>query len=81
MRNPINRVIAIAGLILLLPIGYLMTTGELTGQDAGIRAGILLVAVLVVRKIARLGMSVVAASMERQAAEVPQRRAGDVVRP
>lgn len=78
MRNPVNRIIAIAGLILLLPIGYLLTTGDLTGSDAGIRAGVLLVAVLVVRKVARLGMGAVAASMEREAAEQPRRRATDL---
>ena len=78
MRNPINRLISIGGLILLLPIGYLMVTGDLTPDQAGIRAGILLVAVVVIRRLARIGMGVVATSMERQAAEVPHRRATDV---
>ncbi len=79
MRNPINRLISIAGLILLLPIGYLMVTGDLAPDQAGIRAGILLAAVVVVRKLARIGMGVVATSMERQATDAPQRRATDVV--
>ena len=77
MRNPINRLIAIAGLIMLLPIGYLLTTGDLTPEDAGIRAALTLCAVIVVRKIARIGMGIVATSMERKAAAIPQRRATD----
>jgi hypothetical protein len=77
MRNPINRLISIAGLVLLLPIGYLMVTGDLTPDQAGIRAAILLVAVVVVRRLARMGMGVVATSMERQAADLPHRRASD----
>ena len=77
MRNPINRLIAILGLIMLLPIGYMMTTGNLTPQDAGIRAAITLAAVIVIRKFARLGMGFVAASMERKAAAAPRRRATD----
>ena len=79
MRNPINRLIAIVGLVTLLPIGYLLTTGNLTPEEAGIRAGLTLVAVIVIRKAARLGMSVVAHSMERKAASAPQRRATDGV--
>ena len=77
MRNPINRLISIAGLVLLLPIGHLMVTGDLTPDQAGIRAAILLVAVVVVRRLARMGMGVVATSMERQAADLPHRRASD----
>lgn len=77
MRNPIHRLIAIGGLVLLLPIGYLLATGELTAQDAGIRAAIVLGVVVVVRRLARAGMTVVANSMERQAAEAPRRRSAD----
>lgn len=77
MRNPINRLIAIAGLVMLLPIAYLMTTGELTPVDAGMRAGLTLIIVVVVRKFARIGMGIMATSMEREAAEAPRRRAGD----
>lgn len=79
MRNPINRLISIAGLVLLLPIGYLMVTGDLSPDQAGIRAGILLAAVIVIRRLTRIGMSVVASSMERQAADAPHRRATDSV--
>jgi hypothetical protein len=77
MRNPIDRLLSIGGLILLLPIGYLMVTGNLAPEQAGIRAAILLVAIIAVRRLARIGMGVVATSMERQAAEQPHRRTSD----
>ncbi len=77
MRNPVNRLIAIVGLIMLLPIGYLLAMGDLTPTDAGIRAGLTLAAVIVIRRLARIGMGVVARSMERRAAEIPKRRATD----
>lgn len=76
--NPINRLAALLGLIVLTPIAYGVATGTLDMVDAAARAGITLGAVIVVRIIGRFGLSVLATSMERQAvAEVPQRRATD----
>lgn len=77
MRNPIERLISIAGLVMLLPIGYLLTIGNLTPEEAGIRAGLTLAAVILIRRLARIGMGVVATSMERRAAAMPRRRATD----
>ena len=76
--NPINRLVALIGLIVLTPIAYGVATGSLDMVDAAIRAGLTLLAVIVVRAIGRIGLSLLADSMERQAvAEAPQRRAGD----
>ena len=77
--NPINRLAALLGLIVLTPIAYGVATGSLDMVDAAIRAGLTLGAVMVVRIIGRIGVSLLADSMERQAvvAENPQRRATD----
>lgn len=77
--NPINRLAALLGLIVLMPIAYGVATGSLDMADAATRAGLTLGAVIVVRMIGRIGVSLLADSMERQAmvAETPQRRATD----
>ena len=77
--NPINRLAAILGLIALTPIAYGVAKGSLDISDAAIRAGLTLGAVIVVRIIGRVGVSLLASSMERQVvvAETPQRRATD----
>ena len=73
MRNPVNRVTGILGLIMIGAISYQVATGELQLQDAAIRAGATLLAVIVVRRIGRLGMSMLASSMERQAVRAAPR--------
>ncbi len=76
--NPINRMAALLGLVALTPIAYGVAMGSLDMVDAAIRAGITLGAVIVVRMIGRMGLSILANSMERQpVTEVPQRRATD----
>lgn len=77
--NPINRMAAFLGLILLTPIAYGLAMGSLDMVDAAMRAGMTLGGVIVVRIIGRLGLSVLATSMERQpiSTEAPQRRATD----
>lgn len=77
--NPINRLAAVLGLIVLVPIAYGVANGSLDMVDAAIRAGLTLGAVIVVRMIGRLGVSLLANSMERQVVvtETPQRRATD----
>jgi hypothetical protein len=77
--NPINRLAALLGLIVLTPIAYGVATGSLDMVDAAIRAGLTLGAVIVIRMIGRFGVSLLADSMERQAVvvETPQRRATD----
>jgi hypothetical protein len=76
--NPINRLAALLGLIVLTPIAYGVAAGSLDMVDAAVRAGITLGAVIVVRAIGRAGLSVLADSMDRQAvAATPQRRATD----
>jgi hypothetical protein len=76
--NPINRLAALLGLIVLTPIAYGVATGSLDMVDAAMRAGMTLGAVVVVRVIGRMGLSILANSMERQpVTEAPQRRATD----
>ena len=76
--NPFNRLAAVLGLIVLVPIGYGLANGSLDMVDAAIRAGLTLGAVIAVRMIGRLGVSVLASSMERQVVvETPQRRVTD----
>jgi hypothetical protein len=76
--NPINRLAALLGLIVLTPVAYLTATGALDPVDAAIRAGITLAAVVVIRTLGRLGLSLLANSMDRQAvAGSPRRRVTD----
>lgn len=76
--NPINRLAALLGLLALTPIAYGVATGSLDMIDAAIRAGITLGAVIAVRIIGRIGLSILADSMDRQVvATTPQRRATD----
>ena len=62
--GPIQRMIAVVGLVALAPIGYLLFTGELSLVEAGTRAGITFVAVMVVARIGGWGFSLMARSME-----------------
>ncbi len=64
--NPINRLAALLGLVALTPIAYGVATGTLDMVDAAVRAGITLVAVVLVRIIGRIGLSALANSMDRQ---------------
>jgi hypothetical protein len=76
--NPVNRLAALLGLIALVPIGYGVATGSLDMVDAAIRAGLTLLGVVVIRTVGRIGLSVLANSMDRQAvAATPQRRGTD----
>lgn len=76
--NPINFLAALLGLVVLVPIGYGVAAGSLDMVDAAIRAGLTLAGVMVIRVIGRIGLSVLANSMERQAiAAIPQRRSVD----
>jgi hypothetical protein len=76
--NPINRLAALLGLVAIGLIAYGVVTGSLDLVDGAIRAGMTLGAVLVIRLIGRIGLGLLAGSMDRQAvAEMPQRRATD----
>lgn len=50
--NVLRRAAAMIGVVVMLPIGLMLATGQLSAADAGIRAGITLLAVLAVRRIA-----------------------------
>lgn len=76
MVNPLNRVTGILGLLMIGAISYQVTTGALDLTDAASRAGLTLLAVIVVRRLGRFGMGLLADSMERQAINM-QRRTDD----
>ncbi len=71
-----RQISAILGLFALAPIGLMLIKGQLSLPEAATRAGIVLVAVMVVTWLGRLGVAILARSME---AAVPRRRASDVV--
>ena len=50
----LKRYIAIIGLLGLIPVGYLLVVGRLTAADAGVRGATVIVAVLVLRRLAGL---------------------------
>ena len=50
----LKRYIAVIGLLGLIPIGYLLVAGRLTAADAGARGAIVIVAVLVLLRLAGL---------------------------
>jgi hypothetical protein len=77
MRGPLSRLAAILGLLMMVPIGYLVIIGELTVVDASVRAAVTLAAVIVVRRLGRFGVGVLADSMERMSLVAPQRRSAD----
>jgi hypothetical protein len=78
--NPINRLAAVLGLVAVGLIAYGVVTGSLDMVEAAQRAGLTLFAVIVVRAMGRIGLSVLAGSMERASiAEQPRRRSTDQV--
>lgn len=48
----LRRSAATVGVVVMLPIAYLLAVGSITAEDAGIRSGITLLAVLAARRIA-----------------------------
>ncbi len=77
MKGPVGRFAAVLGLVMLFPIAFQMISGALSVPDAAIRAGITLVAVLLIQRLGRIGVNTIASSMERMAEPVPRRRATD----
>lgn len=77
MTNPVPRLTGLFGLAVTGALAYLVVTDSLSLPDAATRAGITLVAVLVTRRVARSGMSVLASSLERQQRPAPTRRSSD----
>lgn len=67
MRNPFNRGVSILGLIMIGVIAFQVALGALALEDAAIRAGITFAAVVIIRRLGRFGVELLAESMERQA--------------
>ena len=76
MVNPVSRITGVLGLLMMGAIAYQTVMGQVTLAEAGTRAAITLVVVMMVRWLGRVGMNALASSMEREAAQ-PLRRADD----
>ncbi len=63
--SPLRRIIGVLGLLALVPTAWLLVHGQLTLTDAGIRAGVTLLAVRIVLRLTTWGIGHVAASLER----------------
>jgi hypothetical protein len=62
--GPLRRTMAVLGLLALLPVAWLLATGALTPETAALRAGVVLVAVLVLGNLARLVLTGVLHTVE-----------------
>lgn len=76
-RSPLKRLVAIIALIAMLPVGYLLVSGQISVVDAAIRAGITLAAAIAVNFVAGIGINAMANSMDRQSTVAPRRRSSD----
>ena len=47
----LKRAAAMMGMVVMLPIAYMLATGNLSASDAGTRAAITLIAVLAIRRV------------------------------
>jgi len=63
--DSLRRYAAVLGLLGLGWIAYGLVSGELALLDAGIRAGALLVGVLLITTFMRVGIGLLASSLER----------------
>jgi len=63
--SPLRRIIGVLGMLALVPTAWLLVHGEITLTDAGIRAGVTLLAVRVVLRLTTWGIGHVAAYLER----------------
>lgn len=63
----VRRILSACGLGAILWIGVLLVQGDLSVADAGIRAMLALVAVVVLVRIVESSLAAMASSLERQA--------------
>lgn len=87
--GPLRRLVGVLGLLALLPTAALLTAGTVTVEDAAVRAGVTLLAALVLGKVAGWGLEFLAGEFDRAqgdgdrqpvtAGAVPRRRATDAV--
>ena len=75
MRTAFNILL---GLLMLGTIAYQTVLGQVTLAEAGTRAAITLLVVILIRRLGRFGMNALAVSMEREAAQPMSRRADDL---
>lgn len=78
MVNPVSRITGVLGLLMMGAIAYQTVIGQVTLTEAGTRAAITLVIVILLRRLGRFGMNALAVSMEREASHPEHRRAEDL---
>ncbi len=66
VKNPLTKLTGLFGLAVTGALAYLVVTNSLSLEDAAMRAGITLLAVMLTRRLARAGMALLADSLERQ---------------
>lgn len=66
MKNPLTKLTGLFGLGVTGALAYLVVTNSLSLEDAAIRAGVTLLAVMLTRRLVRVGMALLADSLERQ---------------
>ena len=64
--SPVRRIFAWFGLAALAPIGYLVFTQQMSVFDAGMKALLVLITVLVAVRLIEFALGGVAASLERR---------------
>lgn len=67
VKNPLTKLTGLFGLAVTGALAYLVVTNSLSLEDAAIRAGVTLLAVMLTRRLVRVGMALLADSLERQA--------------
>jgi len=68
-----RQIAALLGLVAMVPVGWMVGTGQLGLAEAGMRAGFVLAGVVLVTWLGRFGVAMLARSME-----TPRRRRTDV---
>ncbi|GIV00958.1 MAG: hypothetical protein KatS3mg014_2573 [Actinomycetota bacterium] len=68
---PVRRLVATAGLLVLAPVGAMLALGELSPEDAAVRAAVTLVICLVVARAISAGLRSLVATPPPVAGEAP----------
>lgn len=64
--GPLRRITSAIGLIALVPVALLLITGQLTPEAAVLRAGMVLIAVVALGRVARVLLTTLLRRVERR---------------
>ncbi len=69
MRNgPLHRAVALLGLVVLAPTAWMTATGQISAEDAGLRAVVTLLGVVLVNRVVNWGVRRSSTALVRAAA-------------